>query len=313
MFRDLDVDPRDGRPDRGRPDPGRGGRPEQTGREVWDADPRGALAYELDLPRGTERERVQAPERAYELSGGDVRTMAAVGAFRAVPEADLRAYPDVGRRDIRRLRELGLVDTQPHVTRGHRTTLVTLTKQGRAILERARERDPHDERGQIFYTGISKPRELSHDAQLFRAYTRAATRIAERGGHVRRVILEEELKRSYQEFLHERNRRRPDSDGRPERSAAEIAEWAWAQQLPLDDGHVQFPDVRIEYDDRDLQRGYQDLEVTTPHYRGAHAAGRARAGFTRYRAGGARLGGTGGRGRGGRGFGPRLAEEMLGD
>ena len=39
---------------------------------------------------------------------------------------------------------------------------------------------------------------------------------------------------------------RRDSDGRPDRSADEIAEWARAHQLPMGDDHVQFPDVRIE-------------------------------------------------------------------
>jgi hypothetical protein len=59
---------------------------------------------------------------------------------------------------------------------------------------------------------------------------------------------------------------------------------------PDDGDHVQFPDVRIEYDGRDGQRLIEDVEVTTPHYRGAHAAAKA---------------------RGGRGFDPRVAEEIL--
>jgi hypothetical protein len=79
------------------------------------------------------------------------------------------------------------------------------------------------------------------------------------------------------------------------------------------DEHVQFPDVRVEYDDRDGRPDIEDLEVLTPHYRGAHAAGKASSGFTCYRAIGARLGGGSGSGRGGgRGFDPRIAEEFLG-
>lgn len=64
--------------------------------------------------------------------------------------------------------------------------------------------------------------------------------------------------------------------------------------MPCDDkGHVQFPDVRIEYDidgrDRTL-----DVEVMTPHYRGAHAATKSGSGFALYfsnRSGGGRSGG----------------------
>ena len=55
----------------------------------------------------------------------------------------------------------------------------------------------------------------------------------------------------------------------------------------------------------------ENIEVVTPHYRGAHAAAKVRSGFTRYRASGARLGGLRTTGRSGRGVDPRLAEELL--
>ena len=74
------------------------------------------------------------------------------------------------------------------------------------------------------------------------------------------------------------------------RHADEIAEWAVANQLPMRDEHVQFPDVRVEYDDRDGRPGIEDLEVLTPTYGGAHAAVKTSSGFTCYRAIGARLG-----------------------
>jgi len=80
--------------------------------------------------------------------------------------------------------------------------------------------------------------------------------------------------------------------------------------LPVGDDGVQFPDVRIEYELPDGRRDVEDVEVTTPHYRGAHAAAKARAGFTRYRAGGGRVGGRTGR-KGGRSSDVRLAEELL--
>ena len=44
---------------------------------------------DLDLPRGDERELVVDRDRVYELDGEDSRTLAAVGAFRVVPEHDL--------------------------------------------------------------------------------------------------------------------------------------------------------------------------------------------------------------------------------
>jgi len=308
MWRDVDVDPR--QPDHDRPDVGRGGHTDPNAGDRGPSDPREVFARDLALPRGPDRGRVHARARVYELRGSEVRTLATVGAFRVVPEADLKD-PEMRPRDLRHLRELGLVTTQPYVVGKTRTRLVTLTTRGRGVLEQAR-RDSRSESPQAFYAGISKPRELAHDAQLFRAYLRAADRLVDRGGRVRRVVLEEDLKRAYQRFLQASNRRRRDSDGRPDRTADEIAQWARAQQLPMDGEHVQFPDLRIEYDARDGQRAIEDVEVTTPHYRGAHAAAKARSGFTRYRATGARLGGGGGSSRsGGRGFDPRVAEEFL--
>jgi hypothetical protein len=305
MWRDVDHDPRE--PERDQPIVGRHGRSE-TDAERVSSDPRDVFARDLDLPRGATRERVHLQTRVFELRGSEVRTLATVGAFRVVSETDLR---DAERRprDLRHLCELGLVETRPYVLGKVRTTLVTLTTSGRDLLEHGRR---EHRSSQMFYAGVTKPRELSHDAHVYRAYLRAADRLVTRGARIRRVVLEEELKRSYHRFLQASNRRRRDSDGRPDRSVEDIAEWARTQQLPMDGDHVQFPDVRLEYDDRDDRRAFEDVEVTTPHYRGAHAAAKARSGFSRYRATGARLGGISSSSRsGGRGFDPRLAEEML--
>jgi hypothetical protein len=124
------------------------------------------------------------------------------------------------------------------------------------------------------------------------------------------VVLDFELKREYQRFLQERNRQKRDGGGRPDRTGDEIREWALAHRLPYEDEHVQFPDVRIEYEDRDGRRDTEDLEIVTPHYRGAHAAAKGRSGFRQYRSSGARIGGRSGRGRG-RPFDPRVAEDIL--
>jgi hypothetical protein len=98
---------------------------------------------------------------------------------------------------------------------------------------------------------------------------------------IRRVILEQDLKREYQEFLQDHNRNRSDSDGRSGRDENEVRDWARDHDLPYFDDQVHFPDYRIEYevDGREL---HQDIELYTPHYRGAHAASRAKTGFRIY-------------------------------
>jgi hypothetical protein len=130
---------------------------------------------------------------------------------------------------------------------------VVLTDRGRDLLE-ANWHERHDrswEPQQAFYAGLRKPRELTHDSKVYRAYSRAEEGIREQGGRVDRVVLDYELKRDYQRFLHERNRGRKDCDGRPDREPEEIARWAREHDLPYQDGHVHFPDARIEYEDRD--------------------------------------------------------------
>src|SRR5213078_1676444 len=48
----------------------------------------------------------------------------------------------------------------------------------------------NSEARQAYYSGITKPRELGHDARLYRAYATAATRLHETGARVRRVVLD---------------------------------------------------------------------------------------------------------------------------
>jgi hypothetical protein len=282
-------------------------------RELTHDDPREVFVAGLDLPRGLDRELVRERTDEYELRGSEVRTLATVGAFRVVPLEDLRdegARSDRWHGDLERLRTAGLVRAVAPLSRHaeERTVVVALTERGRELLENHRR--PDYPLRQSFYAGVVKPRELAHDAQLFRAYLRTAERLRDEGSRVQRVVLDYELKREYQTFLQERNRDHPDSDGRPDRTREEIREWAEDYRLPQVDGRVQFPDLRIEYERPDGRREIEDVEVMTPHYRGAHAAAKARAGFTRVRSGGGRVGGRT-RGGGGRTPDPRLAEEFL--
>ena len=271
-------------------------------------DPRDAFVEGLDLPRGLEREIVlDERDRTYELNGEDSRTLATIGAFRVVSESDLRdprdAALDPRDDDHRNLRDQGLMR---RVSLDGRESVLTLTDRGRRLLESHRherhdERHHREERHQGFHAGVSRPRELTHDASLYRAFLRAEERLREQGAEIRGVVLEHDLKREYQEWLQAHNRGRPDSDGRPDRDAREVERWALEHDLPYFDESVHFPDFRLEYEVDGRDR-HEDIEVLTDHYRGAHAASRARSGFTCY---------SSGRSGGGRGFDPRVAEEFL--
>ncbi len=286
-----------------------GGRSGRDAEHAPDHEARSPFARHLDLPHGDARERVQSRRRDYDLDGADVDALATIGAFRVVQEADLRDGVEAGHTGARisRLQEAGLLDRIP--LDGPGRDVVVLTERGRDLLDGHRlPRD--DARSQTFYAGLKKPRELSHDAQVYAAFRRAEARIRDQGGRVRRVVLDYELKRDYQRFLQARNQGRADSDGRPDRTAEEVAAWARQHDLPYFDDSVHFPDARIEYEDAARDPRHEDIEVVTPHYRGAHAAGAARSGFRRYGAGFAGRGSGGG--RGGRARRGGLADELLG-
>jgi DNA-binding MarR family transcriptional regulator len=294
---------------------------------VWDArervddprardslDPRDVFREGLDLPRGRDRERIFLGDETFELRGSEVRTLATIGAFRVVPVDELLddrgRSADLWHGDLDRLRSADLIRAvAPFDREESRTILVTLTDRGRELLES--HRTPDQEPRQTFYSGDVRERELSHDAQLHAAYLRTMERLQEYDVRIDRVVLDHELKREYQTFLHERDRDHPEADGRPDRDAREIEEWALEHDLPFFDGQVHFPDLRIEFEWPDGRRDVENVEVTTLHYRGAHAASKARAGFTRYRASGGRVGARTGR-KGGRPFDPDVAGELLG-
>jgi hypothetical protein len=252
------------------------------------------FADHVRLPDGRQREHVWVRDRCHMLRGSESRTLASVGAFRVIPAGDLRDTfnrpLDPRHGELWHLREAGLVET---VRLDRDTTAITLTKAGRELLEGHR-RDQDEPDRQTFYSGVQRPRELKHDAAVYRAYLDEAERLHEAGAEIHRIVLENELKAEFQTFLQEPNRHREDSDGRPDRSLLEIESWAHEHNLPCDaQGHVQFPDVCIDYqiDGRDQRL---DVEVMTPHYRGAHAAGKASSGFSLYFSGGSGGGGRGG-------------------
>lgn len=266
-------------------------------RDRADHDPRDGLMHDLDLPRGDARELVIDRDHMYELNGEDSRTLAAVGAFRVVPEQDL----DIDHDTLGHLRAEGLVEA---VDLGGDERGVVLTKEGRDLLD-SHTLECDDEAPQAFYAGVSRSREIDHDSNLYATYRQEEARLRDEysGLDIRRVILEQDLKREYQEFLQEPNRNRSDSDGRPDRDEEEIRDWAREHDLPYFDGQVHFPDYRIEYEIDGRER-HEDVELFTPHYRGAHATSRAKTGFRIYV--------VGSRGGGGRSAPhPRVMEEFL--
>ena len=314
-----DFDPRDfdsrDRDDR-RPDLGRGGHTDPANARVPDRatrDPRDIAIRHVDLPRGPRREPVRVRDRDYAINGNQSRVLATVGAFRVVSSRDLEASfgraGDPRSSDLRHLRESGLVQTAP--LPGHRDRVVTLTEQGRELLETRRRpgegapsgvlrRCPEASRVGARCPGLSSlpgGRRPAH---------RTWRSPAARGPRLRAQARVPALPAGA-----ESRPRRQRRTARPD--AEEIALWAVEHNLPYFDEQVHFPDVRIEYQDIDGRSREEDVEVTTVHYRGAHAAAAARSGFSSYGGMSARVSARPWRRARDRAAVaiPRLAEEML--
>ena len=163
-------------------------------RDREDPDPRDALMRNLDLPRGDERELVVDRARVYELDGEDSRTLAAVGAFRIVPEHDLEVPHDT----LENLHDQRLVEL---VDLGDGDRGLTLTTEARDLLDShsmERDREP----SQAFYAGVTRLREMDHDSNLYATFRQEEARLRDEHPDVeiRRVILEQDLKREEPKF-----------------------------------------------------------------------------------------------------------------
>jgi hypothetical protein len=260
------------------------------------------FSHSLTLPRGDERGRVGFRGRTYAINGSETRALATVGAFRVVDVGDFKAHEhgrDGLHGDWRRLGEQGLVTHTTMTDREGSHHVVSLTREGKDLLD-AHATKRSGGRQQAFYAGVVKPRELAHDARLYGVFREEARQIEREGGRMTRVILDYEVKREYQQFLN-----RPDRWVDADRAHERLA-FAQAHDLRVIGGHLQLPDLRIEYETEDGRLEYRDVELVTEHYSRGQMSGKARAGFTCYR-----TGGSGGQTRtGGSPFDPRHLERL---
>ena len=183
---------------------------------------------------------------------------------------------------LRHLKAQGLLSEQSFTDRAGVRHVLSLTEDGKALLDSRRESTSG--KAQTFYQGVVKPREVSHDSRLYRVFLEEAARLERDGSRVCRVALDYELKRDYQRYLN-----RPDrgADATPDDDRLTFAE---ANGLHVVNGHIVFPDLRIEYETSDGRTEYRDVELVTEHYSRSQLAAKAAAGFVQYRQRGWRWG-----------------------
>jgi len=249
----------------------RGGSGEQ-GRER--AIPAAASAPDFGDNR---RERAVVNGREYWVRRSECELLFETGKFRSADFEDLVTGIYAGDRnlaeaDFKSLSKQGLAramwikaeDSSPR-------RIISLMRDGGLLLNKI---DPRiDREDQVVYAGQPRVSQLEHDSLLYRAYLRERSRLHSEGASVRRVVLDDQLKK---ELFSKQHKMRGESYNRiQERSAAELS-------LPLIDGRVMLPDFRLEYEEADGERSRVDVEVATGNYRQAQLAAKIQAGFRVY-------------------------------
>jgi hypothetical protein len=215
---------------------------------------------------------------AYSLRDSEVHTLSEVGRFRVADTADLAQFAYSGdrsrmERDVSNLVRQGLVEQHgTSVLKQDSRQVLALTKRGQGLIRR-HSFVPED---QAIYSGFVKPKEADHDANLYRLYQRAADEIERKGGKVLRVQLDYELKEQLYRKLGKAQARQ---EGQLQRQKTEFAR---ELHLPVVQGKVSFPDLRIEYATQEMEIARVDVELATSHYHAGHLAQKARAGFQIY-------------------------------
>jgi hypothetical protein len=234
---------------------------------------------EVEARRHRER-RTQHQDRArtYSLRSSEMEAMVDIGRFRTVDVQDLArfAYGEDRahmRQDLESLRAQGLIEEKTlfHAHKSARK-MVTLTGEGLGIVKKASGL----RKDQRLYHGFVKPRELDHDADLYKVYQKAASELREKGGRPLRVRLDFQLK---QEINRAKEAARRLSK---EERAVLLRAIAEENGLRIEGSSIHLPDIQIEYKTRDGRIERENLELLSQNYREEGMRTKALAGFKIY-------------------------------
>jgi len=247
-------------------------------RERQEAKPLSRDTRQADLLAQRERSEIHNRDRSYSLRPLEIHTLTEVGKFRVVAVEDLAKHAYAGDRS-RMDSDLGNLIHQRLVARRDTSVLkkksqqvLTLSKEGKRLIRR----HGFVVDDQAIHSGFVKPKEADHDAALYRLYHKAVDEIERKGGKVLRVQLDYELKEKLYRKLGQAQ-----AQGKGQTQLSKEA-FAHQLQLPVVQGKVCFPDLRVEYATQEMEIARVDLELATAHYRGGHLAEKVSAGFQIY-------------------------------
>lgn len=224
------------------------------------------------------RTKHQDRDQAYSLRDSEMRAMTDIGRFRIVDIQDLARFVYSGDHrhmghDLENLRKQGLIEEKTFF-RAHKPTrkMVTLTERGHRFVTKAGGLPE----AQRVYHGFVKPKELDHDADLYKVYQRAVKEICGKGGKPVRVRLDFELKQSINRSKEAAGRLPKDMR---ERWLAGVAE---EHGLKIDGTAIRLPDIQVEYQTAQGRLERENLELLSRNYREEGIRGKAGAGFKIY-------------------------------
>ena len=265
-------------------------------------------AKRCELRTGHRRELGRTREKGPNWSSRTNACLREVGIYRSASHQDLVNTHFSGNRfaasrGLQKLVRSG--DMQEHQVRGPQGgtfTVYTLTRSGAAQAERLAVQGGLSP-SQRTWSGMVKPREAAHDADVAKACRKEIETLTARGAKLRRVLIDAELK----SILARRSEATRAKEGKEEADRARMKA-ATELHLPVDnEGHVQVPDAQIQYVDEAGNIGRVNVEVTTDQYSKTAVKAKSGAGFAMHGSGKANtrtslssLGGGGGRRGGGR-------------
>jgi len=275
----------------------------------------------VDSRTGHRRELGRTRHKDLDINERTHACLQEVGLYRCASHRDLVEAHFSGNRfaaakGLQRLVRSGAM--QEHQVRGPKGgafTLYTLTKSGADLAKRLAVKRGLDSE-QRAWSGMVKPREAAHDADVAKACRKEIEALAARGARLRRILIDAELKG----ILAKRSETARARKGKEEADRAR-RKAATELHLPCDDqGHVQIPDAQIQYVDEAGNLGRVNVEVASDHYRETSVKAKSAGGFSMHGGKGGQapntrtslssLGGGGGRRGGGRSSGDPASVEI---
>ena len=230
-----------------------------------------------DRGDGIRRSREQRVQDLLELVG-----MYRVVSRRAVVEHIFDGHTFAAARTLPALVRDHLLEIHDLPAGGSRYQVLTLTDTGRAraaVASRARRRKSGEaeEELQRYWSHVPDVRQLRHDQHVFEAVMQDTEDVRSRGGRIRRVRLESEL-RGLLASAGETARMTDGARGAERarrQEAARLGLRVFAKGVPL-------PDALVEIEEADGSRCVRAIEVVTTSYSSAQVLQKHMAGFRLY-------------------------------